>query len=97
MKLLFRPEAVEELAEIRAWYESQGRGLGNDFMRSIEVALAQIARFPSAASGVQGDVRRTLVRKFPYSLFHAVEGDFVVILGCIHQHRAPIHWPQLDH
>jgi plasmid stabilization system protein ParE len=97
MKLSLRPEAVEELAEIRSWYESQGRGLGNEFMRSVEVALAQIARFPSATALVEGDMRRTVLRKFPYSLFHAVDGDIVVILGCVHQHWDPSHWPRLDH
>lgn len=97
MRLVVRPEAKEEMAMISAWYESQDRGLGNAFLRAVDHALAQIARFPLAGSVIQGETRRTLLRKFPYALFHAVDGDAVVVLGCIHQHRDPAIWPRLDH
>lgn len=97
MKLVFRPTALEELAEIRNWYEMQARGLGDAFMRSVEVALSHIVRFPLASPLVDQDVRKTVLRKFPYALFHAVEDEVVLMLGCIHQSRSPIHWPRLDH
>lgn len=97
MKLAFRPLAAEELAEARAWHELQGRGLGGEFMRSVEVAVAQIARFPDAGAMVSDEIRRAVLRKFPYSLLYSMEGGLVIILGCIHQHRDPIRWPRLDH
>ncbi|PIX95691.1 MAG: addiction module toxin RelE [Hydrogenophilales bacterium CG_4_9_14_3_um_filter_63_34] len=97
MNIVFRPSALDELAEIRNWYESHARGLGDAFMRSVQAALSQITRFPLASPRVDPDVRKTVLRKFPYALFHAVENDGVIVLGCVHQSRNPIHWPHLDH
>jgi len=96
MRLLLRPEAIDELAETPTWYESRRRGLGDEFLRSVEAALARILRQPSASVIVHGDVRSTVLKRFPYALFHATDGDVVVILGCIHQNRDPRVWPRLE-
>ena len=96
MKLALRPEAIDELEEARAWYASQGRGLGDEFMRSVEATLARVARYPAASVVVHGEVRRTVLKRFPYALFHATDGDVVVVLGCIHQNRDPARWPRLE-
>lgn len=94
MKLVFRPQALDELAEIQLW---QARGLGQEFMRAVEATLGQIERFPQASTCVSDNVRRAVLRRFPYFLFYALEGGEVVILGCIHQQRSSIHWPINDH
>lgn len=93
MKLFIRPQAKREMAEAASWYETQGRGLGNDFIRAVDQVLAHVLRFPEASVVIAGDIRRAVMRKYPYALFYTTIGESLVVLGCIHQHRDPQSWP----
>ena len=86
MRVRFRPEARLDILEARAWYEERAAGLGAEFSRAIDFTVAGIIRFPRVFPEVHGEVRKAVVRRFPYSLLHVIEGDEVVILGCLH-HR----------
>ena len=48
MRVLFRPEARSELLEAQAWYESRATGLGLEFARVVEAAVASASRSPTA-------------------------------------------------
>jgi len=39
-----------------------------------------------------GDVRRCVLRQFPYTLRYAVRSDVIVVIAVSHQHRAPDYW-----
>lgn len=41
---------------------------------------------------VHKEVRRVLMRKFPYALFYLVEEDSIVVLACFHAGRDSIDW-----
>ncbi|MFO0123507.1 MAG: hypothetical protein ACK520_13725, partial [Inhella sp.] len=69
MRVVFRPEAQEELLEAKAWYEARADGLGMDFARAFESALLNALRRPEAHPVVQDELRRVLLRRFPYALF----------------------------
>ena len=47
MRIVLRPEVEADLAEAVEWYESRGRGLGAEFLRAVDAALAMICRFPT--------------------------------------------------
>ena len=49
MGLLFRPEARTEALEGKAWYEARSVGLGLEFARSLDAAIAAAFRDPAAA------------------------------------------------
>jgi plasmid stabilization system protein ParE len=38
---------------------------------------------------VEDEIRRAILRRFPYSLFYVIEQDQVIVLACMHQHRKP--------
>lgn len=57
MRLVFRPEAQEELLEAKAWYEACADGLGMDFARAFESALLNALRRPEAHPVVQDELR----------------------------------------
>lgn len=44
-KLVFLPEARQDVAEAYSWYEGQASGLGMDFIRCLEVAILSIERY----------------------------------------------------
>jgi plasmid stabilization system protein ParE len=93
-RILFRPEAEAELVEAAKWYEERGKGLGADFLRAVDVAIAAIERHPFAYRKVFGEVRRVLLRRFPYGVIYAVTDDEIVILACMHGRRDPRRWKE---
>jgi plasmid stabilization system protein ParE len=91
-RFVFRAEAVAELREARDWYAAQAPGLELEFARAVDAALAAIARFPESYPVVEADLRRAILRRFPYQLVYAPEGDAVIILACYHHRREPRSW-----
>lgn len=92
MRLKFRPEARLDILEAQAWYEDRARGLGEEFTRSIDAAASGMLRFPHAFPQVHGEVRKAVLRRFPYSLLFLIDGEDIVVLGCFHQRRSPRTW-----
>jgi toxin ParE1/3/4 len=41
---------------------------------------------------VFNNVRRALLRRFPYSLFFIVEGETLLVIACFHASRDPLQW-----
>jgi toxin ParE1/3/4 len=89
MRVLFRPEAREDVIQARDWYEKQSAGLGGEFVRALEAAVASASRSPDAFPAVSGELRRVLLRRFPYSLVYQLHGDTLVVLACFHHRRSP--------
>ena len=90
--IVFRASANAELVATKAWYEKQRHGLGDEFARSLESAINRIARNPFAAPAVFQNVRRVLLKRFPYSVFYTVNGDNLLVLSCLHTRRAAVDW-----
>ena len=91
-RFVFRAEARTELREARDWYAAQAPGLELEFARAVDAALARMARFPDAYPVVEADIRRAVLRRFPYQLLYAREGEELVILACYHLRREPRSW-----
>ena len=92
-RVVIQPVAKAEVAEAAAWYESQERGLGREFLRAFRAATAVLRRNPFQYQPVDEQTRRLLLRRFPYSVFFEVHSD-VVVLACVHQARDPAVWQQ---
>ena len=41
---------------------------------------------------LEGDVRRCLVRVFPYGVLYTIEPDFILIIAVAHAKREPGYW-----
>jgi hypothetical protein len=39
-----------------------------------------------------GEIRRCVLRQFPYTLRYAVRGDLIVVVAVSHHHRSPDYW-----
>ncbi len=86
------PEAEEDLREAKAWYERCREGLGDEFLSCIEETIESIRCTPFLYGVVYKDVRRALVRRFPYGIFYRVAEDRVVVLAVFHASRDPRSW-----
>jgi len=92
VKLIFDPEALVEMREAAAFYEDCQTGLGRSFLDAVEVASAEIVKYPRMWRKVKGRFRRYLVQRFPYGLIYAVQGDIIYIAAVMHLKRKPDYW-----
>lgn len=86
------PPAEQEMFDAARYYELQAPGLGQDFLDKVELALQDLVSSSERWPIVQDDIRRRLIRRFPYSLLYRVDPDEVVILAVMHQRRHPSYW-----
>ena len=90
--LILSPEAEEEVADAYAWYEEQCIGLGEEFILCLDAALSSIARNPQIHQVVYKNIRRTVLRRFPYCIFFIEEYEHIHVLAVFHAHRNPSEW-----
>jgi plasmid stabilization system protein ParE len=89
--------ATEEFDAATNWYEVQRAGLGQEFIDSIEMAVQQILEKPGLGGPVPGvdsklNVRRLLLRKFPYAVVYVESDDEILIVAFSHGHKRPGYW-----
>ncbi len=89
LPLVFRRLARRELDDSISWYENKQVGLGSEFLAEIEEHLKSIASQPQRFRQIRGEVRRVILKRFPYSIFFLLEIDQIVILAVFHERRAP--------
>jgi plasmid stabilization system protein ParE len=91
-RLLIEPEAEVELNEAFTWYEGRTAGLGSEFLRAVRAAFALIRRNPEQFTRVRGDVRRALVRRFPYAVYYVADPDQIAVFAVVHTRQHPRRW-----
>ena len=84
------------MAATSRWYDQKRPGLGLDFLRSIGRVIDRIEAAPRTGSPVPGvagaDIRRVLVRRFPYHVVYIDLPDRAQILAIAHHRRRPGYW-----
>lgn len=92
MRYVFHPEALEEYEDAARYYAGCQVGLELRFITCLESALDQISENPTRWRPFADDVRRYLVRVFPYAVLYTIEADSVLILAVMHLSREPNYW-----
>ena len=87
MKVIFSEQASAELKAAAFWYEEQCRGLGSEFVRTLDVALHKISRTPMLYAVALDEMRRCLLKKFPFGIFFSIETDHILIVSIFHSRR----------
>ncbi|MGH7430173.1 MAG: type II toxin-antitoxin system RelE/ParE family toxin [Candidatus Methylomirabilaceae bacterium] len=90
--VVFLPPAEEEMIAAACYYESQSKGLGTDFLAEVQRTLVTITAHPKAAPRVKKDIRRRLLRRFPFGVLYSIRDSEIVILAVMHLHRRPGYW-----
>jgi plasmid stabilization system protein ParE len=89
LPIVFRRIARQEMDESIAWYDSERAGFGIEFASEIESFLVRIADTPEQFNKVRGDVRRAVLRRFPYTIHFLLEANRIVVLAVLHVKRKP--------
>jgi plasmid stabilization system protein ParE len=92
MHVKFLPDAEEEMYEAAKYYQSQTSGLGIDYLSEVERAVVSIAQSPMTWPKVEGELRRRLIRRFPFGILYYIESEEVIIVAVAHLRRKPGYW-----
>lgn len=94
MKIEFIEPAQAELDEAFLWYEEQRQGLGYEFLDEFEESLQRLSSHPEAYAPIEFDVRRCLLKRFPYGVIFGLDqqNDMIVIVAVSHLHKEPLYW-----
>jgi plasmid stabilization system protein ParE len=89
--VVFRPQAEDEVLEVRQWYELRRMGLGKEFGEAADDLVARIAANPLAFPRVHGETRRAVLSRFPYAIYFRASDDEIVVLA-VHGRQDPSRW-----
>ena len=78
--------------EAALFYEGRSAGLGLDFLEEVEQTVASILTHPTSGPVISQNIRRRIVRRFPFGVLYAVQGDQIVIVAVAHLKRRPHYW-----
>jgi plasmid stabilization system protein ParE len=97
VSLVVIAEAEQEADDSAAWYDNADPGRGRHFLEAVNRAVKAARRMPRAFSLVvvsrdSREIRKVLVKKYPYTAFYQVRGADVVVLAIANQRRRPFYW-----
>ena len=86
------PEAQAEFDEGYDFYEMRGVGLGEAFADAVGFVFDRIGAMPRQHRLVFGNIRRAVVRGYPYCVYYREEPSQVRVLSVFHTSRNPSIW-----
>jgi len=95
MKLKFLPEAEMEFREAARFYEDRAPGLGFAFVTEVHRATNMLLTQPLIGAPLVDDLRKYVLRRFPYNLIYADAADTLIIVALAHHKRRPFYWSRI--
>ncbi|MDT4969067.1 MAG: hypothetical protein QOJ64_3804 [Acidobacteriota bacterium] len=83
----FLSPAEEEMNEAAVFYDAASKGLGHDFLDDVQQAIDRLCEYPQAGEWVSSKLRRTLLHRFPFSIFYSAETGVILV------NRDRASWP----
>jgi plasmid stabilization system protein ParE len=92
LRQVIHPEAQKEFDHAVAWHANQKKGLGRRFATEVKNVLKLLRKMPRIHAIVMDDVRRAVVRNFPYVILYRVTDDEIIVISIFHTSRDPGEW-----
>ena len=87
MLVEYHPATVSDLNRAIDYYNAQRPGLGAECRAEIFRTIDLISDFPKRFRRARGDIRRCIVKRFPFSVLYRLVGDSTVRILVIRHHR----------
>jgi len=88
----FKSQVYSDIQSAYLWYEAQRKGLGEDFLLTLENAFSNISQSPLLYPTVYKNIHRILIRRFPYGIFYLIRDNQLVIIAVLHTRANPSKW-----
>ena len=90
--LVLRKAAEHDIQRAARWYNRQQLGLGIEFSAEVDDLFSRLHDHPERHALVRKDLRRAIVRRFPYAVYYRVKVDRVVVVAVVHTSRRSEAW-----
>jgi plasmid stabilization system protein ParE len=90
--LVFKNGVRQEIDAIYEWHENEREGLGLEFLDELERVLDRLSEQPLVHRKIRNEVRRALLKKFPYSIYYRVPPTRVEVIAVLYSRRDPAIW-----
>lgn len=78
-------KAAVEISNAALWYDEQYPGLSKRFIEELDHFLSRIKNYPESYKIVDKNIRRCLMKIFPYVIFFTVINNEIIILRVRHK------------
>jgi len=90
--LVFRAQAEQEFAAATEWYKGQNPKVAVEFVEAVDRILIVILDDPYQYQAIEGDIRRAVMRDFPYAIIYLAKEPELIVVSCFHTSRDPNIW-----
>lgn len=91
-QVIFRSEARRDVLDAHRWYRKRSPELGRRFRDALDATISRVRHNPLGYQVLFRELRRALVRRFPYAVFFKTHEDAVVVVAVLHMRRDPALW-----
>lgn len=91
MKIILSEQAKFEIEDSEEYYNLQQENLGNTFKSDLKDSIRNIEKFPNLYPNINEKIKRSVLHRFPFSIYYTVKTDYILILSVAHQHRKPYY------
>lgn len=85
--LEFTEDFDEDLSQITWWYSLQREGLEKEFLQSFQQTILTIQQNPFICQIEYRQVRRSVLKRFPYKIYYKIYDTRVRLYGIFHSKR----------
>lgn len=91
-QVIVRSEARRDIIDAHRWYREKSPRLGVRFRDALDVTVERIRQNPLGYQVLFRDLRRALLRRFPYAVFFRHQDEVIVVVAVLHTRRDPAAW-----
>ena len=88
----FHPDAQRDFVEAIQFYRKIDPRLAEDFITAIDEGILAIRANPRTWRALGKNIRRYLVRRFPFGIYYTHHVDSVTIWAVFHLSQKPDKW-----
>ena len=85
MRIRILSPAQDEISRIIDFYDAKTAGLGLDFLDDLDRVWPALLEYPELGASHSRDVRRVVLRRFPFVVLYSIEPNEIVVHAVAHQ------------
>ena len=93
-KIDFSNEAEADFDNSYEYYAIESQKVADNFYRQVNQSLKTISDNPQGFQRVFKNIRRYVIKKFPFVIYYRVENTTIQIIAVFHTSRNPEIWKQ---
>lgn len=93
-KIIILPYAELDIKESINFYKEKSQKTALEFIESLNIAFNKIVDNPQTFPITKTDIRKYIMKKFPFCIYFINKNDIIYILAVFHSKRNPSVWEE---